>query len=149
MVQDLLQGEFDEDISENELDEPIINSPVKPVDSTSFTLPVQPNVAAPSKIPTAQESLPEMPLSTVAEAMQSMTEFEPVEQLKDAQPDPDVAIPEIVSQLMKDISPSSNPRTQLEAAAAVTTLLSPPIVEESEVSSPTSNQMVLFEIEFY
>lgn len=89
-----------------------------------------------------------MPLSTVAEAVQSMTNFESVEQLQSAQIDHVSNIPEIVHQLMKDLTPPSStviPISPLEVATHVATILPPHIIEESEVSSPASNQLILFE----
>lgn len=146
MVKDILQGAFDDDLSDNELDEAPIDhtssSPVQPVVSTLLLL--QSNRML-KLSPPVQLCKNLCQRCLCAEAIQSMTEFEPVEQSQTAQPDPDVAIPEIVSQIMQNISPSTSPRTQPKVAAPVTSFLPPPVIEESEVSSPTRNQLDLFD----
>lgn len=118
MLEDLVSGECEDD-NDDELDENTTNvihslqesPPAQPIVSTS-TSPVQPFSKVPlSTGPTIQDSLPEMYLSTVEEAVQSMKELE-VEQLHEAYSDPNIIIPEIVHQIANDLTPSTCPFTQ-------------------------------------
>lgn len=161
IVKDILQGEYDDDLSDTELDvdisvqpsqtvEPETRMPSPPPVQTEARMPSLPPVkpleeTAPATFTSVQESLPEMPLSSVAEALESMTELEPVEPLQTAQPSSDKAAHKIVSPVLQERSPPTSPTAHLESTAPVTTFLPPPIFAESEVSSPGSNQLALFE----
>lgn len=86
-----------------------------------------------------------MPLSSVAEAVQSMTELEPTEHFQTSPPSSDKAALEIVSPIVQERSPPTSPIAHIESTAPATTFFPPPIIEDSEVSSPTSKQLTLFE----
>lgn len=78
-----------------------------------------------------------------------MTELEHIEQLQEVQIDPDIVIPEIVQQLVKDITPTTSPITPLNPPAAEdpVTATTPPLESpgaDVEISSHASNQLISF-----